>query len=296
MALALLFPGQAAQFVGMGSKLSSRSDTARKILNDSDDILGYKLSEIMELGPDEKLKETVYTQPAVFVHSYMVYQDQYEGQGIGAVAGHSLGEITAAVVAGVMSFEDGLKLVQKRAESMQMACDANKGTMAAILGLEDSIVEEICNGIEDVVVAANYNCPGQLVISGSQLGIDKAIEKCKAAEARRALEIPVGGAFHSPLMDPAVSVFAEAIEGMHLQDARFPIYQNISAQKTTDSDTIKKNLIGQITSPVRWTQSMNNMIADGISTYVEVGGKGKVLMGMMRKISREVEMSMWQEV
>ncbi|MFT4568570.1 MAG: [acyl-carrier-protein] S-malonyltransferase [Saprospiraceae bacterium] len=295
MAQALIFPGQAAQFVGMGSKITNLRSKAKALINQADDILGYKLSEIMYQGPEELLKETKYTQPAVFVHSYIVYDAHKDSLSPSAVAGHSLGEITACVAAGVMSYEDGLRLVQVRAEAMQYACEHNPSTMAAILGLEDGIVESICNNIEGTVVAANYNCPGQLVISGTSEAIHQAIVAAKEAGARRALEIPVGGAFHSPLMEPAVEKFKTVIEGMDFNDANIPVYQNVNAMATQDAESIKTNLIAQITSPVRWTKSIQEMISDGVGEFVEVGGKGKVLMGMVRKISREVEIRQWQE-
>ncbi len=295
MSKALLFPGQAAQFIGMGSTLSRHSEKARGILDTADDILGYRLSEIMHHGPEERLKETIYTQPAVFVHSYLVYQEHKKELDVNAVAGHSLGEITACVAAGVLGFEDGLKLVQARANAMQDACVSTPSTMAAILGMEDRVVEEICADIDDVVVPANYNCPGQLVISGSKTGIASAIEACKAAGARRALEIPVGGAFHSPIMEPAVEDFKIAIESMHFSDAEVAVYQNVDGLPHFDARQIKANLIQQITHPVLWTKTINNMIADGITHFVEVGGKGKVLMGMLRKISKEIDVELWKE-
>jgi len=295
MSKALIFPGQAAQFVGMGSKITGSQDRAKSLMDQADEILGYQLSDIMYNGPEERLKETIYTQPAVFVHSYLVYDANKDSLQPVAVAGHSLGEITACVAAGVMSFEDGLKLVQVRAEAMQYACEKNPSTMAAILGLEDEVVESVCDKVDGIVVAANYNCPGQLVISGSNEAIQAAIELAKEAGARRALEIPVGGAFHSPLMEPAVEKFVAVINEMDFNNANIPVYQNVNASASQDAATIKENLIAQITSPVRWTKSIQQMIADGVDGFVEVGGRGKVLMGMVRKISREVETTLWQE-
>ena len=291
---AYLFPGQAAQFIGMGNNLIQSSAEAKDILQLADEVLGLNLSEVMSQGPEETLKETKYTQPAVFVHSYMVFNHRFnQGLEMSAVAGHSLGELTALVAAGSLSFEDGLKLVKVRAEAMQEACDTNPGTMAAILGMEDHVVEEICANIDHIVVAANYNCPGQLVISGSKKGIDEAILKCQEAGARRALEIAVGGAFHSPLMEPAIERFAAAVEGTRFSKPRVPVYQNVDAQAHMNVDNIKSNLIHQVISPVRWTQSIQNMIHDGHSSFTEVGGKGRVLMGMLRKISREISVEIW---
>lgn len=294
MKTALLFPGQAAQFVGMGAKISASSETAQTMMTHADNILGYKLSEIMAEGPAEKLTETIYTQPAVYLHSMLVYEQLKGSAEPTAVAGHSLGEITACVAAGVMTFEDGLLLVRKRAEAMQSACELNPSTMAAVLGMDDEKVEEICAGIDDVV-PANYNCPGQLVISGSKEGITKAIEKCKEAGAKRALEIAVGGAFHSPYMQPAMDDFKEAILSVEMKDASIPVYQNVDTKPHTTAGEIRENLINQVISPVRWTGSINRMITDGIENFIEVGGKGKILLGMLRKISREVGSELWQE-
>ncbi len=294
MKTALLFPGQAAQFVGMGAEIKESDEAARNLINRADDILGYNLSEIMFNGPEERLTETIYTQPAVFIHSLLIYyRDRNKCRPV-AVAGHSLGEISACVAADVFSFEEGLTLVQKRAESMQRACDQNPGTMAAILGMEDAAVEEICNQIEGVV-PANYNCPGQLVISGTKEGIEKALEQCREQGARRALEISVGGAFHSPLMLPALEDFKEAIAAVKINDARILVYQNVDAKYHIDGEEIRNNLVDQVINPVRWTASIQNMIEDGISSYVEVGGKGRILQGMLRKISREIEVVFWQE-
>ena len=294
MKSALLFPGQAAQFVGMGTKLVASSSKANDLLQQANEILDFDLGAIMASGPEEKLKETKYTQPAVFVHSLMVYESRKDEATPDAVAGHSLGELSACVVADVFSFEEGLRLVQKRAEAMQLACEMAPSTMAAVLGMSDEDVEAICDEI-DGVVAANYNCPGQIVISGTFEGINKAVEVCKVRGARRALQIPVGGAFHSPLMEPAQKAFAEAIRSVTMNNAQIPIYQNVNALAVTNADDIRKNLIDQVTSPVRWTKCIQSMIGDGIGQFIEVGGKGKVLLGMMRKISREVEATGWLE-
>jgi len=295
MGRVLLFPGQAAQFVGMGEKLVSEHDQAASLMKKADEVLGYALSKIMYEGPEERLKETIYTQPAVFVHSMLVYDTHKDTSApTVAVAGHSLGEISACVAAGVMSFEDGLRLVQKRAESMQQACELQPSTMAAVLGLEDTNVEDICEDI-DGVVPANYNCPGQIVISGTIDGINQAIEVCKEQGARRALQLSVGGAFHSPLMEPAMQSFKEAISAVIMKEAVVPVYQNVDAQPHTDPEVIRQNLIQQVTSPVRWTSSIQNMISDGHDQYVEVGGKGMILMGMLRKISRDISVDIWGE-
>ncbi len=294
MKTALLFPGQAAQFVGMGSDIADSDGAARSMIQDANEILGYDLGEIMFEGPDELLKETRYTQPAVFLHSMLIYNRDHNTAQPEAMAGHSLGEITACVAAGVLSFEDGLTVVRKRAEAMQIACETNPGTMAAILGMEDKEVESICERVEGVV-AANYNCPGQIVISGTRTGIPEAIELCREAGARRAMEIPVGGAFHSPLMQPAMDAFQDAISSMEMRDASCPIYQNVDAQAHTAAENIRQNLIRQVTQPVLWTSSVQNMMKDGFIRYIEVGGKGRILSGMVRKISRDLETSMWQE-
>lgn len=294
MGKALLFPGQAAQFVGMGQKIVGASSKAKELIDEADDLLGYPLSQIMSEGPEEKLKETIYTQPAVYVHSMLVYEENKGKDEILAVAGHSLGEISACVAAGVLSFKDGLQLVQKRAEAMQKACELNPSTMAAVLGLEDNVVEDICSSIEGVV-PANYNCPGQLVISGTKEGITAAVDACKERGARRALEIPVGGAFHSPLMQPAMDDFKEAIMSLTLNDASIPVYQNVDAKAHTAAEEIRQNLIDQVIHPVRWTALIQKMASDNIAHYVEVGGKGNILKGMLRKISRELEVELWRE-
>lgn len=294
MSTALLFPGQAAQFVGMGAKIIEHNAEANRLLKQSDDILGYPLSKIMIEGPEDKLRETRYTQPAVYVHSMLVYFRDKDKELYSAVAGHSLGEISACVAAGVISYEDGLQLVQQRAEAMQRACEQNPGTMAAILGMEDERVEEICSKV-DGVVPANYNCPGQLVISGSKEGITEAVEVFKAEGARRAMEISVGGAFHSPLMEPAMEDFKAAITAIDMKDAQVPVYQNVDASPHTNAEEIRANLIKQVISPVGWTSSIQNMINDGFERYIEVGGKGRILLGMLRKISREIDSELWQE-
>ncbi|MEL6390714.1 MAG: ACP S-malonyltransferase [Bacteroidota bacterium] len=296
MSIALLFPGQAAQFVGMTAKEVDLSPQAVEILHLVDETLGYKLSDIMLNGPEEKLKQTIHTQPAVYVHSYLMLERYRQDHQITAVAGHSLGEISACVAAGVLDFESGLRLVQERAEAMQEACEKNPSTMAAILGMEDESVIDICANINQVVVPANFNCPGQLVISGSHEGIAEAIRQCKEAGAKRALEIPVGGAFHSPLMEPALVRFKSYIDKIEFQDAAIPVYQNVDASPHKTAATIKSNLVSQVTSPVRWTDSIRQMMDDGHTEYAEVGGKGKVLMGMLRKISRDANVALWSEV
>lgn len=284
---ALVFPGQGAQFQGMGKDIFESSKTAKGVFAQADDILGYKLSEVMFEGTEEDLKETKITQPALFVHSIAKLKASPEIIGVGGVAGHSLGEFSALVASEAMSFEEGLQLVYERAMAMQDACELNPGTMAAVLGLEDAVVEEICASITaGIVVAANYNCPGQLVISGSIEGIDAAIEKLKEAGAKRALKLPVSGAFHSPLMDSAKERLAEAIKNASIQAPKYPVYQNVVASAVTDPAAIKANLIDQLTGSVRWTQSIQQMLADGITEFVEVGGNGKVLSGLIGKIDR----------
>ncbi|MCB0645761.1 MAG: ACP S-malonyltransferase [Saprospiraceae bacterium] len=284
---ALVFPGQGAQFQGMGKDIFESSKAAKGVFTQADDILGYKLSEVMFEGTEEDLKETKITQPALFVHSIAKLKASPEIIGVGGVAGHSLGEFSALVASEAMSFEEGLQLVYERAMAMQDACELNPGTMAAVLGLEDAVVEEICASITaGIVVAANYNCPGQLVISGSIEGIDAAIEKLKEAGAKRALKLPVSGAFHSPLMDSAKERLAEAIKNASIQTPKYPVYQNVVASAVTDPAAIKANLIDQLTGSVRWTQSVQQMLADGITEFVEVGGNGKVLSGLIGKIDR----------
>lgn len=284
-----VFPGQGAQFEGMGLDMYESSDIAKEYFHKANEILGFNISEIMFRGSAEDLKQTKVTQPALFLHAVIKVMMQGDEFSPDAVAGHSLGEFSALVASKAMSFEDGLRLVSARAMAMQEACDAEPGTMAAILGLEDDQVEKICANIDDIVVAANYNCPGQLVISGSKIGIDMAIEAANEAGARRALLLPVGGAFHSPLMAPAKDKLEEAIKSTKIERPICPIYQNVTAAATQDEEVIKINLSAQLTGPVKWTQTMQNMIADGMSKYVEVGGNGKVLTGLIKKIDRKFE-------
>jgi len=287
---AYLFPGQGAQFSGMGLDLYNNSPLAKKLFEQANEILGFEITKIMFEGTAEELKQTKVTQPAVFLHSVIlakVLGDDFKPE---MVAGHSLGELSALVANGVLTFEDGLKLVSKRALAMQKACEAQESTMAAVLALDDAIVEEVCANIDGVVVAANYNCPGQLVISGEIAAIDEACEKLKAKGAKRALKLPVGGAFHSPLMEPAREELAAAIEATTFNNPICPIYQNVVAQAVTNPSEIKENLIAQLTAPVRWTQSIQQMIADGATEFIEVG-PGKVLQGLMRSIDRNVTAS-----
>jgi [acyl-carrier-protein] S-malonyltransferase len=280
---AYVFPGQGAQFSGMGKNLYESSDSARQMFDKANEILGFDITKVMFEGTDEELKQTNVTQPAIFLHS-VILASTVEDFKPDMVAGHSLGEFSALVAAGALSFEDGLKLVSQRADAMQRACEINPSTMAAILNLDDKVVEDICAGIDGVVVAANYNCPGQLVISGSIEAVTEACEQLKAAGAKRALILPVGGAFHSPLMEPAREELAKAIENTTISTPRCPIYQNVNAQPSSDVATIKANLIAQLTAPVRWTQSVQNMVADGATKFVECG-PGKVLQGLVKKIA-----------
>lgn len=287
---AYIFPGQGAQFVGMGKDLYENSLLAKELFEKANEIIGFRISDIMFSGTDEELKQTNVTQPAIFLHSVIlakVLGDDFKPE---MVAGHSLGEFSALVAANALSFEDGLKLVIARANAMQKACELQPSTMAAILGLADEVVEQICAEIEEVVVPANYNCPGQLVISGSIKGIDKACEQLTAAGAKRALKLNVGGAFHSPLMEPAKVELQAAIEATEIKAPVCPIYQNVNAQPTSDPVVIKENLIAQLTGAVKWTQTANNMIADGGNEFVEVG-PGNVLQGLIKKVSREVQTS-----
>lgn len=286
---AYVFPGQGAQFTGMGKDLYENSSKAKTLFDSANQILGFDITKIMFEGTAEELKETKVTQPAVFIHSVVsaLISDDFKPD---MVAGHSLGEFSALVANGTLNFEDGLKLVSQRAQAMQKACELNPSTMAAILGLEDEKVEEICAGIDDVVVAANYNCPGQLVISGSNSGIELACEKMKEAGAKRALPLPVGGAFHSPLMEPAREQLAAAIEATTFSEPICPVYQNVDAKAHSSVEEIKANLISQLTAPVRWTQSVQQMVADGATNFVECG-PGKVLQGLVKKIHREAEVS-----
>ena len=285
---AYVFPGQAAQFSGMGKDLFDNSVTAKEMFLKANEILGFEITKIMFEGTAEDLKETKVTQPAIFLHSSIlakVLADKFEPK---MVAGHSLGEFSALVAANYLGFEDGLKLVSQRALAMQKACELTPSTMAAILGLNDDIVENVCNDIEGVVVPANYNCPGQLVISGSLEAIDVACEKLLQEGARRALKLPVGGAFHSPLMEPARMELSKAIEQTEFHKGVCPIYQNVTASAIIDPQEIKQNLNKQLTASVRWTQTMNKMVADGLSSVVEVG-PGKVLQGLFKKIDRSIE-------
>ena len=287
---AYVFPGQGAQFSGMGLDLCNQSDIAKELFDSANSILGFKITETMFNGSSEELKQTKVTQPAIFLHSVILAKmlgDNFKPQ---MVAGHSLGEFSALVSTGVISFEDGLKLVSKRAIAMQKACDIQKSTMAAVLGLEDSIVEKVCDSIDGVVVAANYNCPGQLVISGEINAINEACEKLKENGARRALVLPVGGAFHSPLMNPAKEELEKAIKNTIFHKPSCPIYQNVTANAVMDENEIKSNLISQLTSPVRWTHTIQQMIEDGATEFIEVG-PGKVLQGLVKKINRESEVS-----
>ena len=287
---AYVFPGQGAQFSGMGLDLYNQSDVAKELFDSANLILGFKITEIMFNGSAEDLKQTKVTQPAIFLHSVILAKilgDNFKPE---MVAGHSLGEFSALVSTGVISFEDGLKLVSKRATAMQKACDIQKSTMAAVLGLEDSIVEKVCDSIDGVVVAANYNCPGQLVISGEINAINEACEKLKENGARRALVLPVGGAFHSPLMNPAKEELEKAIKNTIFHKPSCPIYQNVTASAVMDENKIKTNLISQLTSPVRWTHTIQQMVEDGASEFIEVG-PGKVLQGLVKKINRESEVS-----
>ncbi|OJV86408.1 MAG: [acyl-carrier-protein] S-malonyltransferase [Bacteroidia bacterium 44-10] len=290
MKKAYVFPGQGAQFVGMGKELYETSPLAKELFEKANDILGFRITDLMFAGTDEDLKQTKVTQPAIFLHSVILAKTLGSAFQPDMTAGHSLGEFSALVAAEALSFEDGLKLVYARALAMQKACEANPSTMAAILALPDEKVEEICASIDDVVVPANYNCPGQIVISGSNSGIEKACELMKEAGAKRALPLKVGGAFHSPLMEPARVELSEAIESTPFATPVCPVYQNVSTTGETDPDTIKKNLIAQLTSPVKWTQSIHQMIADGATEFVELG-PGSVLQGLISKIDRSVTVS-----
>lgn len=290
MKKAYVFPGQGAQFVGMGKDLYESSPLAKELFEKANDILGFRITDLMFEGTDEDLKQTKVTQPAIFLHSVILAKTLGEEFKPDMTAGHSLGEFSALVAAGALSFEDGLKLVYARALAMQKACEIEPSTMAAIIALSDDKVEEICNSIDDVVVPANYNCPGQIVISGSISGIDKACELMKEAGAKRALPLKVGGAFHSPLMEPARVELSEAIESTKFSVPVCPVYQNVTTTGETDPETIKSNLIAQLTSPVKWTQSVQNMIADGATEFVELG-PGKVLQGLITKINNTVSVS-----
>jgi len=285
---AYIFPGQGAQFVGMGEDLYEKSDLASDLFEQANGILGFCITDVMFAGTDEDLKQTKITQPAIFLHSVITARLRADVFEPDMVAGHSLGEFSALTAVGALSFEDGLRLVSKRAMAMQKACEVQDSTMAAILGLEDEVVEKICADIADIVVPANYNCPGQLVISGTINGINLAVEKLKKAGARRALVLPVGGAFHSPLMASAREELQQAIEETNFSAPQCPVYQNVGASAEIDSEIIRKNLIEQLTAPVRWTQTLQNMIAAGAAQFIEVGGKGKVLQGMVKKVDRKM--------
>lgn len=286
MKKAFVFPGQGAQFVGMGKDLYENSPEAKELFEKANEILGFRITDLMFEGTDEDLKQTKVTQPAIFLHSVILAKSLNEKPDM--VAGHSLGEFSALVANGTLSFEDGLRLVHARALAMQKACEANPSTMAAILGLPDETVENTLADIDDVVVTANYNCPGQIVISGTMQGIATACEKLKAAGAKRALPLKVGGAFHSPLMEPARKELADAIMNTPFAKPSCPVYQNVNAQPVSDPEEIKKNLIDQLTASVRWTQTVQNMLADGASSFLEIG-PGSVLQGLIKKVSTEVE-------
>ncbi len=287
---AYVFPGQGAQFSGMGKDLFDNNKKAKELFHLANEILGFSISEIMFDGSAEELKETKVTQPAIFLHSVILAECLEESFKPEMVAGHSLGEISALVANKCLSFEDGLKLVNARAKAMQKACEKNPSTMAAILGLDDEIVENICNSISGIVVAANYNCPGQLVISGENNAVDSACEKLTEAGARRALKLPVGGAFHSPLMEPARAELEKAISKTKFNNPNCPVYQNVNAEATTNPEQIQHNLIAQLTAPVRWTQTMKNMLQVGDIEIIEVG-PGKVLQGLFKKVDRTITTS-----
>ncbi len=293
---AYLFPGQGAQFEGMGADLYEQSDLASGLFEQANKILGFCITDVMFAGTAEDLKQTKVTQPAIFLHSVITARLREDVFSPDMVAGHSLGEFSALAAVGALSFEDGLRLVHKRALAMQKACEAQESTMAAILGLEDEVVEKVCAGLDEIVVPANYNCPGQLVISGSVKGIEKAVEKLKEAGARRALILPVGGAFHSPLMESAREELKKAIEETSFSTPACPIYQNVDAKPATKPEIIRHNLIEQLTAPVRWTQTLQNMIAEGVTEFIEVGGKGKVLQGMVKKVDRKMPASTLQGI
>ena len=286
---ALVFPGQGSQFVDMGKDLYDYRKEIRDLMNSANDILGFDILSVMFEGTEEDLKKTKITQPAIFIHSVAIVK-AINTIGSGMVAGHSLGEFSALVANGVLSFKDGLELVYQRALAMQEACDMNPSSMAAVLGLEDEKVEEICSQIKGIVVPANYNCPGQLVISGETAAVEEACEALKAAGAKRALLLPVNGAFHSPLMQPAQEKLAKAIEGVKFNNPILPIYQNVTTTAVTDPEEIKKNLIAQLTGSVKWTQTIQNMVKDGANHFVEVG-PGKTLQGLIKKISPNVMVS-----
>ena len=285
---AYVFPGQGAQFVGMGKDLYENSPMAKELFEQANAILGFRITDLMFDGTDEDLKQTKVTQPAIFLHSVILTKVMGSKFQPEMVAGHSLGEFSALVAAGAMSFEDGLKLVSQRAMAMQKACELEPSTMAAIVGMDDATVEEVCQAIDEVVVPANYNCPGQLVISGSIAGIDKACAILTDKGAKRALKLAVGGAFHSPLMEPARAQLAKAIEETHIVNPICPVYQNVTASAVTDAAEIKKNLVAQLTAPVKWTQTAQNMLNDGATFFTEVG-PGSVLQGLIKKVDRNAQ-------
>ncbi len=285
---AYVFPGQGAQYPGMGNDLFDGFDQARKLFERANDILGFRITEVMFKGSEEDLRQTRVTQPAIFLHSVILSRVMGDLFKPDFVAGHSLGEFSALVTCKALSFEDGLRLVAKRAEAMQKACEAQPSTMAAILGLEDDVVEKVLKSIKDIVVPANYNSPGQIVISGTVSGVEQACEKLKEAGAKRAIMLKVGGAFHSPLMEPARLELAAAINAIEVKPPICPVYQNVNAQSVTNPDVIKSNLIKQLTSPVRWTQTVKNMIADGADTFIEVG-PGKVLQNLILQVKKDMK-------